>query len=405
MAKTKKEKPLNPPSPLLVTPEIQDKQEVPEIVIDYDGLWKLIIEAFFFEFTAFFLPKLFKDIDLSYPPEFLDQELLTIHKELKVPKQVVDKLIKVKLKDGSIKWVLIHVEVQARFEIDFSTRMFLYKAFIFAKYQLPIVALAIYPVGRTPKNFDSYEESFYDTTVMYRFNAYKIAKQKEADLIQSDNIFALFVLAHLYVIKTTPKLYNKRVAFKEKLFELAREKDIPKAKIDRMLIFVDQVLALPIHLQTTFMENVVNKKSGRKRLPIEDKLEQSHKEFFKAFFTAQMGVEPDVYFAQQKAALDQAVKEAAARTEAAARKQAENEKLINQIYVAIQMHRQLDLEVAKVALVMNMPLDEIRLIFKYEQQKNITAELLLPIFQQYRDAKQANPKIDPMTWEYMERPQ
>jgi hypothetical protein len=194
MAKTKKEKPLNPPSPLLVTPEIQDKQEVPEIVIDYDGLWKLIIEAFFFEFTAFFLPKLFKDIDLSYPPEFLDQELLTIHKELKVPKQVVDKLIKVKLKDGSIKWVLIHVEVQARFEIDFSTRMFLYKAFIFAKYQLPIVALAIYPVGRTPKNFDSYEESFYDTTVMYRFNAYKIAKQKEADLIQSDNIFALFVL-------------------------------------------------------------------------------------------------------------------------------------------------------------------------------------------------------------------
>jgi hypothetical protein len=240
MAKTKKEKPLNPPSPLLVTPEIQDKQEVPEIVIDYDGLWKLIIEAFFFEFTAFFLPKLFKDID-------------------------------------------------------------------------------------------------------------------------------------------------------------------------RMLIFVDQVLALPIHLQTTFMENVVNKKSGRKRLPIEDKLEQSHRDFFKAFFTAQMGVEPDVYFAQQKAALDQAVKEAAAQAEAAAaataKKQVENEKLINQIYVAIQMHRQLDLEVAKVALVMNMPLDEIRLIFKYKQQKNITAELLLPIFQQYRDAKQANPKIDPMTWEYMERPQ
>jgi hypothetical protein len=202
------------------------------------------------------------------------------------------------------------------------------------------------------------------------------------------------------VIKTTPKLYNKRVTFKEKLFELAREKDIPKAKIDRMLIFVDQVLALPIHLQTTFMENVVNKKSGRKRLPIEDKLEQSHKEFFKAFFTAQMGVEPDVYFAQQKAALDQAVKEAAAA--ATAKKQVENEKLINQIYVAIQMHRQLDLDVAKVALVMNMPLDEIRLIFKYEQQKNITAELLLPIFQQYRDAKQANPKIDPMTWEYVE---
>jgi hypothetical protein len=30
--------------------------------------------------------------------------------------------------------------------------LFLYKASIFAKYQLPIVTLAVYPAGRTPKN-------------------------------------------------------------------------------------------------------------------------------------------------------------------------------------------------------------------------------------------------------------
>jgi hypothetical protein len=410
MAKLRKKKPLNPQIEQFVTTKIRDKlkEEVPEIVIDYDGLWKLIIEEFFFEFAAFFLPQLFGDIDFSHPPEFLDQELLTIHKELKIPKQIVDKLIKVKLKDGSIKWILIHVEVQARFEIDFSTRMFLYKAFIFAKYQLPIVALAIYPLGRTPKKFDFYEESFYDTRLLYRFNAYKIAQQKEGDLMKSNNIFALFVLAHLYVIKTTPKLYDKRVIFKEKLFELAREKDIPKAKIDRMLIFVDQILALPIHLQTTFMENVVSKKTGRKRLPIEDKLEESQRAFFKAFFTAQMGVEPDVYFAQLKAAQDEATAQATAQAAAQAAAQATaqaaenqaNEKLIHQIHITLQMRRQLDLEVHKTALVMNMPVDEILLIFKYEPQKKMTAELLLPIFKQYVTAKQANPSIDPMTWEY-----
>jgi hypothetical protein len=410
MAKSKSKKPLNPQSTLLGQPK-QKKvnrshtEEIPEIVIDYDGLWKVAIEDFFWEFIAFFLPKLFNDLDRSHPPEFLDKELLTIHKELKIPKQIVDKLIKVKLKDGRFKWILIHVEVQARFEIDFPTRMFLYKAFIFAKYQLPIVALAVYPAGRTPKKFDYYDESFYDTTLMYRFNAYKIAKQKEADLIQSNNIFALFVLANLYVIKTAGKQYVKRAAFKEKLFKLAFAKGISEERVFRMLRFVDEIIALPIDLQTTFMDTVINKKTGRKRLPVEDRLEKSGENFFRAFFAAQMGMSFEEHLAQHKADIAEAAAkaqaQAAAKAQAAAQAEAD-QALINRIYIAIQMRRQLDLDVNKTALVMNMPVDEILLILKYEQQKKWTAELLLPIFKQYVAAKQTNPKIDPMIWEYME---
>jgi hypothetical protein len=410
MAKLKSKKPLNAQSTSLrkTNPKksgSSNTKEIPEIVIDYDGLWKVIIEDFFWEFIAFFLPKLFEDLDTTYPPEFLDKELMVIHKELKIPKQIVDKLIKVKLKDGRFKWILIHVEVQARFEIDFSTRMFLYKAFIFAKFQLPIVALAIYPAGRTPKKFDYYDESLYDTTLMYRFNAYKIAQQKEADLIQSNNIFALFVLANLYVIKTAPKQYDKRVAFKEKLFELAFAKDIPKERVFRMLRFVDEIIALPIDLQTTFMDTVINKKTGRKRLPVEDRLEKSGENFFRAFFAAQMGMSFEEHLAQHKADIAEAAAkaqaEAAAKAQAAAQAEAD-QALINRIYIAIQMRRQLDLDVNKTALIMKMPVDEILLTLKYEQQKKLTAELLLPIFKQYIAAKQANPKIDPMIWEYIE---
>jgi hypothetical protein len=298
------------------------------------------------------------------------------------------------LKDGNIQWVLIHVEVQARFESDFAKRMFLYKAFIFAKYQLPIVALAIYPTRRTPPQWDVYEESFHGTTLNYRFNAYKIGKQNEADLMESDNIFALFVLANLYVIKTEPKknevreAYDQRTILKEKLFQLAREKDIPKEKIDRMLIFVNEIVALPIDLQTAFMENVITKKSKTRLTPLQKRLAQSQKDFFKAFFTAEMGIEPDVYFAQQKASAEQA--------QAAQAAQAENEKLINQIYIAIQMRRQLDLEAAKVALIVNMPLDQIQFIFRHEVKKHSTAELLLPLFKQYVAAKLQNPTLNPL---------
>ena len=55
-------------------------------------------------------------------------------------------------------------------------------------------------------------------------------EQKEADLIANKNIFALFVLANFYVNKTRKEL-RTRLEMKEKLFELAMEREISKEKI------------------------------------------------------------------------------------------------------------------------------------------------------------------------------
>jgi hypothetical protein len=255
--------------------EMNDASDDEAIIIPYDPVWKKIIEEFYVDFMQFFLPDLFAQLDASVEPVFLDQELLMIQKELNIPKQITDKLIKVRLKDGSERWILIHIEIQTKFELLFSTRMYLYQAFIFAKYRLPITALAVFTRPSTPKNFDIYETTCFGTTLTYRYNAYKIAKQNEVELMNSDNIFALFVLAHLYVIKTTPQKYEQRRIFKEKLFELTKKKQFPDDKVTRMLIFVDQILELPISLQNSFSETMAHKDPDQLMIETEAKMKAS----------------------------------------------------------------------------------------------------------------------------------
>ena len=143
--------------------ETENNAEDDEIIIPYDTVWKTIIVEFYADFMQFFLPDLFSKLDVSVEPVFLDQELLAIQKELNIPKQITDKLIKVRLKDGTEQWLLIHVEIQTKFEFHFSTRMYLYQAFIFAKHRLPITALAIFTRAGTPKKFNIYETECFGT--------------------------------------------------------------------------------------------------------------------------------------------------------------------------------------------------------------------------------------------------
>ena len=165
--------------------------------IDFDGNWKEIIREFFEDFVAFFLPTLYPDVDFEVPPAFLEQEMLNILENMGDTKRVADKLVKVRLKDGDERWILIHIEVQSYFEKAFSKRMFLMFSMIYAKYGQNIVALVVYTGHRNPRQFNQFEQNNYGTHLIYKFNAYKIAQQNEASLMASENIFALFVLANL----------------------------------------------------------------------------------------------------------------------------------------------------------------------------------------------------------------
>ena len=225
--------------------------------VAYDGVWKEIMEVFFESFIEQLLPELYPYIDFGSAPEFLDQEMQNIAKPIGNHKRIMDKLIKVRLKDGTEKWILIHVEVQSRFERWIAKRMFYLYSMISLKFDKEVVALVVYTTKKTPRFFDRYEQRAFHTNLLYEFNAYKVWEQNEAELIASDNPFALFVLANLYILQTKGAdkgQQRRRLELKKKLYDLAFEKQIDLVVIEKLLIFVDYIMLLSVDLKAEFRE-------------------------------------------------------------------------------------------------------------------------------------------------------
>lgn len=228
-----------------------------KIQIDYDTQWKEIISSLFQDFIKFFLPQASRLIDFDQPIEFLEQELhKIISDKYKKGKVINDKLVKVRLKNGEEKWILIHIEIQSSYDSDFTERMFTYFYRTYDRYNQKITAIAIYTGDKIPKNSDKYEYKFLGTENIYRFNTYKISTAKEKALLTSKNPFSLVVLASQYLLKTQDDL-NKRYVFKRKLIRLAKERKYADSKIISLLRFIDLILKLPKDLEEKFEAEII----------------------------------------------------------------------------------------------------------------------------------------------------
>jgi hypothetical protein len=224
-----------------------------EIVIDFDSNWKFLIIKYHFPFIEFFIPELYKDIDTSRAPVFLDSELHTIWRSMKTGLKMTDKLVKVWLKNGEERWILVHIEIQARFETLFSKRMYTMSYRILDKYQIETAALAVFVDTPIPSQFDIYETKFYGTETRYKYNAYKVIEQTEAKLLESDNLFALVVLANLYTIKTKKEGEEfNRLAFKKHLYNLVIERNFDLEVYHDLINFIDYLMVLPKELEIEY---------------------------------------------------------------------------------------------------------------------------------------------------------
>ena len=82
------------------------------------------------------------------------------------------------------------------------------------------------------------------TPSTYKFNTHIVANQTEEELLKSNNIFALVILALKYVIDT-PDDYAKRQIFKKKLCSLLIERECALEKRKKLLIFIKEIMRLP----------------------------------------------------------------------------------------------------------------------------------------------------------------
>ena len=204
-----------------------------------DILWKGIIEDAPVYFFRMFLPKSEEVIDFSRPFEYLDKELESIFPSEDSNKpRYVDKLIKVYTLTGGEEYILVHIEVQGYRDQDFGKRMFTYFYRLLDRYQKPVTALAIFTDDQPGYLPSEYDIEFLGTSVVYRFNIYKVLQQDEAALTNNPNPFALVVLTVLLAIRNKGVADEDLIRLKLDLFRRCISYNMDKGTLRAIVNFL-----------------------------------------------------------------------------------------------------------------------------------------------------------------------
>ena len=145
---------------------------------------------------AFFFPEAHADIDWARGHEMLDKELQPIVRQAKHGRRYVDKLVKIWLKTGEEKWLLIHIEVQGSKEADFPVRMHVYNHRIFDRYGREVISLAILVDDDPAWRPDRYESARWGFRSLTEFPVVKLLDYAPnyQELVVDPNPFAVVVL-------------------------------------------------------------------------------------------------------------------------------------------------------------------------------------------------------------------
>ena len=224
---------------------------------DYDSPWKDILDLQFEEFMAFFFPSAHAQIDWQTGHEFLDKELQKITLDAALGRRVVDKLVKVYLKDGREQWVLVHVEVQTQPALAFPERMFVYHYRIrdrFAARCATFGVLADADPGWRPSEF---RDELLGTELVMRFSTAKLLDY-EADtaaLENEANPFAVVVLAHA-AMRATADDPATRLDWKFSLTRRLFERGYSRQQVVALYRFIDWMMLLPAELEQEYDRRV-----------------------------------------------------------------------------------------------------------------------------------------------------
>ena len=223
----------------------------------YDSPWKTLIDKMLPDFLAFFFPMVYKDINWSRPPEFLDKELHKIIREAPGGPNIVDKLVKVWLVNDTEIWLLLHIEVQSQYDSKLDFRVFGYQVRIWDLHKREVVSLVVLADDREGWKPDRFEYEHWGAGITSRFLVSKLLEWNERweELEQIKNPFAIAVMAHLKTMETryNPELRAEwRYRFVRGLYDggFAREHVI------EMLRFLEWVMVLPPDEEQTFYKRL-----------------------------------------------------------------------------------------------------------------------------------------------------
>lgn len=230
--------------------------------VDCDSVWKDLIEELFSQFLEFFFPEIHKDIDFSKKCEFLSKELRKIVKDNKVGQRFADVLVKVHLKDGSIRCLFIHIEVQGYPDDDFPERMYVYNYRIYDRHRElneEVISLSILTDDDPGYRPDKYGVNRWRFDLTMTFPVVKIIDYKDrlAELDQSTNPMALVVAAQLKSLEAKKADIHTKYDVKLQLFKDCFKKGYTKDQIHILIKFIDWIINLPEKYQEKLSDQLL----------------------------------------------------------------------------------------------------------------------------------------------------
>ncbi|MEK7727730.1 MAG: hypothetical protein AAB354_04910 [candidate division KSB1 bacterium] len=214
--------------------------------MEQDSPWKEVLEDLFEEFLEFFFPEVHRDLDLSKGYEFLDKELQQILVESETGARVVDKLVRVYLRDGSESWLLIHIEIQGYAQEEFPERMYVYNYRIFDGFQKEVVSLALLTDDDMRFRPSEYQRSRWGFGVRCWFPVVKLIdyRARWPELEASEHPFALVTRAFLKTLEVegnAQETYSWKKTFLLALYHLG----LSREAVRTLYKFVDWIMRLP----------------------------------------------------------------------------------------------------------------------------------------------------------------
>ena len=214
-----------------------------------DILWKGLLEWVFDDLLRFLFPEADEVFDLKVPLSFMDKELAQICPEPNggTTTRFVDKLVKVKLRERSKKYALVHLEVQGQTKAKhrplFGERMFRYFNLIFARDPLPLAAIAIFTGGDGHLLPTRHLYHFMNTRLRYQCNVINIDNYSEEELGASENPFAWVLLTAKQALlrgrNREQRLLEKKWFVFQKLYENGL---FDNRKLQAILVFMEHYL-------------------------------------------------------------------------------------------------------------------------------------------------------------------
>lgn len=181
----------------------------------------------------------------------LDKELAQIAPKGETGVQIVDKLLRVYLKDGSEEWILIHIEIQSSPDVNFEERLFAYYVAIWLRYRRRVVSIAILADDNPNWRPSRYEQTIGQFQVLFKFPTVKLIDLDEQSLIDAGDAASLILAAFIRATRTKNKA-DLRYQARIELTKIALDRGYNEDEVKQILLFMERAMKLPAELEEQY---------------------------------------------------------------------------------------------------------------------------------------------------------